>query len=98
MRLTYGFITGLNAGSEHVDEELATHLRKQFIECEFQEDIDDIIDDALKDFREYSKMNFSSPTDPLKVTIGGRRMNYPRLHVLRGVMEIERYVGFISVS
>jgi hypothetical protein len=83
-----------------VDKELSIHLYEQmFIEPELREldveDIHDIVDDGLNDFRDDGKQNFSSPTDSLKVKIGGRRMDYPRLQIIRGVMNIEPCACFI---
>lgn len=103
MRLTYGFTAGLDAGSVHVDNKLAMHPYDQLVterdlRGQDANGIHDIVDDALRDFRESGKMEFSRSTDPLNITIGGRRMDYPGIQVCRGVMKIERYAGFILVS
>ena len=73
------------------------HLFDQlYIEPDFREkeveEIHDIIDDALEDFKAHAKRDFSSPTDSLEVSIGGRNMDYPRIQVTKGVMNIEACV------
>lgn len=96
-------ITGLDAGGVHVDKELSMHLYEQlFMEPDIHdldvEDVHEIVDDGLNDFREDGKQNFSSPTDSLKVKIGGRRMDHPKIQVTRGVMNIEPCARSIFVS
>lgn len=98
--LTYGFTVGLDAGSIHVDKELCLHLYEQlFTEPDLREldveDMHEMVDDGLADFRGDGKLKFSSPTDHLEVKIGGPMMNYPRIQISRGVMRIERYARFI---
>ena len=73
-----------------------------FIESYFgqlqQQDMEfvhDIVDDGLKDFQGNGKQSFELPTDPLEVTVGGRSMNYPRLQITRGLMNIEACAVFI---
>jgi len=84
----------LDAGGIYVDKSLAMHLYEQLsTEPEFQkmgvEYVHDTVNDGLKDFQENGKQNFLEPTDSLKVTIGGRRMNYPELRIIKGIMNIE---------
>ena len=96
----YGFTAGLDAGSIHVEKQLAMHLYKQLRtaprlmehDLEF---LDDIVDDGLNDFRENARWEFSLPTDTLDIKLGGRTMNYPTLQITRGVMRIEGYADFI---
>ena len=76
--------------------ELAMYLYKQlYTEDDFQENNTnylsyDIVNYGLKDFQNYGKRKFSSPSDSLSVRIGGRRMNYPGINLTRGVMNIAR--------
>ena len=65
------------------------------LQQEDMESVHDIIDDGLKDFQGNGKQSFALPTDSLEVTIGGRRMNYPRLQITRGVMNIEACASVI---
>ena len=93
-------IIGLDAGGIYVDKELSTYLYEQLsTEAEFLEQdmgyIQEIVDDGLKDFRDYGKQVFSSPADSLELVIGGRTMNYPRLQIKRGIMTIDACACFI---
>lgn len=71
------------------------HLYEQlYTEDDFREEDQDylhgIVDDGRKDFQRFGKRKFSSPKDHLLVRVGGRSMNYPEIHVTRGMMNIER--------
>ena len=71
------------------------HLYEQlYTEDDFQEDdanyVHDVVNDGRKDFQNYGKRRFSSPSDSLPVRVGGRRMNYPAINLARGVMNIAR--------
>ena len=94
-------ITGLDAGGVHVDKAFAMYLYEQlFTESKFQEmdmeEVHDIVYEGLRDFQENGKQRFSSPTDSLKVAVGGRRMSYPKLQITEGIMNIEAWACFIS--
>ena len=93
-------IIGLDAGGIYVDNELSKYLYEQLsTEIDFREQkmgyLQNIVDDGLKNFRDYGKQVFSSPTDSLNLDIGGRRMNYPRLQINKGIMTIDACACFI---
>ncbi|KAF8317131.1 hypothetical protein DL93DRAFT_590225 [Clavulina sp. PMI_390] len=80
----------LEAGGIYVDMSFSLHFTETLASylADNPEDLQFMIDDAMKEFETQSKRRFIFPTDTMQVKFGPRSLNLPKLGVRKGTLEI----------